>query len=235
MAQASGITPVTRVLEAWPRTEQWGRLDYATAFERQLALVERIRRGETADTLVTVEHPPTITLGRHSSLADVIAGEGERARRDIALVRTDRGGKATYHGPGQAVVYPIVGIARLGLGAQSWVCLLESSIRQTLSRYGLDAELIDGRPGVWVRGAKIASLGLRIARGVSYHGISLNVGLDVSGFACIVPCGSAGERITSLGAECQSPPTLEQAADALIDSIARRLRAHATAKGIPLS
>jgi lipoate-protein ligase B len=94
---------------------------------------------------------------------------------------------------------------------------------------------------VWVRGAKIASIGLRIVRGVSYHGVSLNVGLDVSGFGCIVPCGSAGERITSLDAEWRTDrpegaavPDLAAASDALIDAISRRLRAHATAKGIPL-
>ena len=220
---------------AWPLVERWGRLAYTAALERQLALAGAIAANEqrdTRDTIVSVEHPPTITLGRHATTADVLATEAERRARGIDLVRTDRGGKATYHGPGQAVVYPIVAISRLGLGPRRWVCLLESALRETLAGYRLSAELDADRPGVWVGGAKIASLGLRIVRGVSYHGVSLNVGLDVSGFGCIVPCGSVGERITSLSAECASPPSLEQASESLIEAIAHRVRTQATAKGI---
>jgi lipoyl(octanoyl) transferase len=215
----------------WPVVERWGRLAYAAALERQLALAGAVAADERRDTIVAVEHPPTITLGRHATTADVLAGEAERHARGIEFVRTDRGGKATYHGPGQAVIYPIVGIARLGLGPRRWVCLLESALHEALAGYGLRAELDASRPGVWVGGAKVASIGLRIVRGVSYHGVSLNVGLDVSGFGCIVPCGSVGERITSLGAECASPPSLEQASESLIEAIAERLRAEAAAKG----
>ena len=218
--------------EAWPHVERWGRLAYAAALERQLALAAAVSANEQCDTIVMVEHPPTITLGRHATTTAVLAGEAERRARGIDLVRTDRGGKATYHGPGQAVVYPIVAISRLGLGPRPWVCLLESALRETLGAFGLAAELDAARPGVWVGGAKVASLGLRIVRGVSYHGVSLNVGLDVSGFGCIVPCGSVGERITSLAAECASPPSLEQASESLIEAIAHRLRAEAAAKGI---
>jgi lipoyl(octanoyl) transferase len=215
----------------WPLVERWGHLAYAAALERQLVLASAVAAGERCDTIVAVEHPPTITLGRHATTTDVLAGETERRTRGIDLVRTDRGGKATYHGPGQAVVYPIVGVARLGLGPRRWVSLLESALRETLAGYGLRAELDASRPGVWVSGAKIASIGLRIVRGVSYHGVSLNVGLDVSGFGCIVPCGSVGERITSLGAECASPPSLDQASESLIEAIAQGLRAEAATKG----
>jgi len=228
-------TPAVAARREWPRLEAWGRLDYATAYERQLALAAAVADGSVADTIVTVEHPPTITLGRHASASDVLAGEAERASRGIVVVRSDRGGQATYHGPGQAVVYPIVDIARLALGPRSWVCLLESVLIETLADHGVRGVLIEGRPGIWTGGAKIASIGLRVVRGVSYHGVSLNVELDVSGFACIVPCGSAGERITSLAAEGVRAPTVKQASATLVDAIARRLRAEAAAKGIPLS
>ena len=195
--------------------------------------------GSATDIIVTVEHPPTITLGRHASATDVIAPEADRTARGIVVVRSDRGGQATYHGPGQVVVYPIVDIARLGLGPRAWVCLLESALLEVLDGYGVAGERVEGRPGIWTGGSderdmrKIASIGLRVVRGVSYHGVSLNVELDVSGFACIVPCGSAGERITSLAAECRRAPTLKDASAALVGAIARRLRAEAAAKGIP--
>ena len=129
-------------------------------------------------------------------------------------------------------MYPIVRLGRLGLGVKSWVCLLESALREVLTGYGLTGELKEGHPGVWVRGAKIASIGLRVVRSVSYHGVSLNVGLDVSGFDCIVPCGSAGERITSLAAECSPAPAAEDVAARLTAALAGRLRAQAREKGI---
>jgi lipoate-protein ligase B len=218
----------------WPRVERWGRVDYEAALARQLALAKAVAVGDRADTLIAVEHPPTVTLGRHASTADVVAEETELVARGICVVRTDRGGQATYHGPGQVVVYPIVAIARLGLGARRWVSLLEAALLETLASFGVPGTLVESRPGVWARGGKIASLGLRISRGVSYHGVSLNVGLDVSGFGCIVPCGSAGERITSLAAERENAPTADQASETLIEAIANRLRAEVTAKGILL-
>ena len=219
----------------WPLVERWGRLDYATAYARQLELVTAVADGTSTDTLVTVEHTPTVTLGRHASATDIVVDEAELAARGIRVLRTDRGGQATYHGPGQAVVYPIVDIARLGLGAQRWVSVLESALVEALAHYGVAGVLVTGRPGVWAGGSKIASVGLRITRGVSYHGVSLNVGLDVSGFACIVPCGKSGERITSLAAECENAPSVHQASEVLLAAIAERLRTEATAKGIPLS
>lgn len=218
--------------EAWPRTVRWGRVGYEEALRRQLELAAAVGAGAAPDTIVDLEHPPTVTLGRHAPQDDVLLAPGQQAARGIAVVRSDRGGKATYHGPGQVVVYPIVHVGRLGLGAKGWVCLLESAIRDVLASYSLAGELIAGRPGVWVSGAKIASIGLRIVRAVSYHGVSLNVGLDVTGFDCIVPCGNAGERVTSIAAECRPAPAVDEVAARLTAAIAERLRAQAREKGI---
>jgi lipoate-protein ligase B len=233
MNRGSAAADRTVATNAWPKVERWGRIAYDEALQRQLALAAAVESGDAPDTIVEVEHPPTVTLGRHAEEGDILLDPAERSARGIATIRSDRGGKATYHGPGQVVVYPIVHLGRLGLGVKSWVCLLESALREVLAGYRLTGELKDGRPGVWVRGAKIASIGLRVVRSVSYHGVSLNVGLDVSGFDCIVPCGSAGERITSLAAEC-SPvsPAREDVAARLTAALAGRLRAQAREQGI---
>jgi lipoate-protein ligase B len=232
MARATPSTDTVAFPNAWPKIERWGRVPYGEALARQLALVDAVESGVAPDTLVEVEHPATVTLGRHAPEDDVLLEPAARSARGIAVVRSDRGGKATFHGPGQVVVYPIVHLGRLGLGVKSWVCLLESALRDVLAAYGLAGDLVDGRPGVWVRGAKIASIGLRVVRSVSYHGVSLNVGLDVSGFDCIVPCGSAGEKITSIAAECSSAPADDEVAARLSTAIAARLRAQAREKGI---
>ena len=232
MDRATPSVDATAVTDTWPKIERWGRVGYEQALKRQLALAAAIESGAAIDTLVEVEHPATVTLGRHAAEGDVLLEPAERAERGIAVVRSDRGGKATYHGPGQVVVYPIVHLGRLRLGVKAWVCLLESALRDVLAAYGLKGELIEGRPGVWVHGAKIASIGLRVVRSVSYHGVSLNVGLDVSGFDCIVPCGSAGERITSIAAERAPAPAADEVATRLTAAIAARLRRQAREKGI---
>jgi len=201
---------------------RWGRVPYLDAWERQIELGRRVAAGLAPDTLVVVEHPPTITLGRHAPESDVLLDADTLAARGIEVVRSDRGGRATYHGPGQLVLYPIVDIARLGLGARAWVELLEDALLSTLAEFEIDGARVEGRPGIWASGAKVASLGLRILGGVSHHGVSLNVDLDVSAFDCIVPCGAAGERMTSLAMLTGRAPSLDHAAD--------RLVAHVTGK-----
>jgi lipoate-protein ligase B len=217
---------------AWPAVVRWGRIAYGEALARQLDLAARVGAGSSPDTLVLVEHPPTITLGRHAPDSDVLADADARTRLGIDVVRSDRGGRATFHGPGQVVIYPIVHVTRLGLGVRVWVALLEAALREVIASYGSKGTCREGAPGIWVGGAKIASLGLRVVGGVSYHGVSLNVELDVSGFDCIVPCGQAGERMTSLAAECGYAPPVEDAAERLLAAVSARLRARARAKEI---
>ncbi len=197
------------------RVESWGLLPYEEALTRQLDLHCRRVGGQVGDTIVSVEHPPTVTLGRNAPAEDIVASPSELERRGIALVRSDRGGRATYHGPGQAVVYPIVDIEALRLGVRGWVCLLEKAVLATLDEYGIAGDLIPGQPGVWAHGAKIASLGLRIVRGVSYHGVSVNVSLDAAGFDCIVTCGVTAAKVTTIATETGADPTVEEVSSRL--------------------
>lgn len=205
----------------------WGRVGYAAAMERQLALVSARAEGRIPDTIACVRHPATITLGRNAPDGDVVASPAALAQRGIELVRSDRGGRATYHGPGQAIVYPIVSLAERGLGVKSWVELLEDSLLEALASYRLAATRRPASPGLWIGDAKIASVGLRVVRGVSYHGVSLNVGLDVSGFDCIVTCGVAGQRVTAVAAEIaparDGGPAVREAASRIAHAIRSRL------------
>jgi lipoate-protein ligase B len=208
-----------------PAVERWGEVAYQQAWDRQTELGRRVAAGEAPDTLVVVTHPPTITLGRNAPESDILFDAATLNERGIEVVRSDRGGRATYHGPGQIVLYPIVDIARLGLGTRAWVELLEAALLDTISGFGAEGGRIDGRPGIWAAGAKVASVGLRILGGVSHHGVSLNVDLDVSAFDCIVPCGAAGERITSLRILTGRNATLDKVADRLVEHVARRIEA----------
>lgn len=211
--------------------ERWGSVPYGEALARQLELQAARVAGLVPDTLVLVSHPPTFTLGRQAPEADVVLDAAELQRRGIAVARSDRGGRATYHGPGQVVLYPIVSIERLGLGVKDWVCLLESALVDALADHGIRGLRHPGTAGIWTAedtrrgqgGAKIASLGLRVSRGVSYHGVSLNTGLDASVFDCIVTCGVRGERVTTIEAVTGRAPDEEEAGLALARHVERRI------------
>jgi len=204
--------------------ERWGRVPYAEALARQLELHTARVMNQVPDTLVVVEHPPTITLGRHCDEGDVLTDRSELAGRGVEVVRTDRGGRATYHGPGQIVLYPIVSIDARGIGVKTWVCLLESAILDTLADYSIEGLRRPGTAGIWTWRGKIASIGLRIVRGVSYHGLALNTGLDASAFADIVTCGVRAESVTSIGAHTTSAPGSQEISERLTAHIIRRMQ-----------
>jgi lipoyl(octanoyl) transferase len=144
------------------------------------------RSEATPDELWLTEHPPVYTLGQ---AADPVApGNG------IAVIETDRGGEVTYHGPGQVVLYALVDLARRGIKVKAFVCLLEQAVIDLLGR----GERRPGAPGVYVDGAKVAALGIRVRRGCSYHGVALNVDMDLSPFSAIDPCGYPGLRVTDM-------------------------------------
>ncbi len=151
------------------------------------------RSPETPDELWFLEHPPVYTLG--------LAGRDEHVRTagDIPVVRIDRGGQVTYHGPGQLVVYPLIDVRRLGLGVRALVTALETAIVDCVAEFGVAAYPRAEAPGVYVAERKLASIGLRIRRGASYHGIALNVAMDLEPFLRIDPCGYAGLEVTDLG------------------------------------
>ena len=150
------------------------------------------RTDQSPDQLWVVQHPPVFTQGQ--------AGKAEHLLMpgDIPVLKVDRGGQVTYHGPGQMVVYTLIDLKRAGLNVRELVCAIELSLKALLARYGIVAETRDKAPGVYVGAAKIASLGLRIRRGRSYHGLALNVDVDLEPFQRINPCGYQGLQMTRL-------------------------------------
>jgi lipoyl(octanoyl) transferase len=150
------------------------------------------RDATTPDELWLLEHPPVFTLGMAADPGHVLAAGG------IPVVQTDRGGQVTYHGPGQLVAYPLLDIRRLGLQVRTLVMQLEQAVIDLVAEHGIRAAGRRDAPGVYVDGAKLASLGLRVRRGASYHGLALNVDMDLAPFARINPCGMAGLAVTDL-------------------------------------
>jgi lipoyl(octanoyl) transferase len=166
------------------------------------------RDSATPDEVWFLEHPPVFTLGMNASPAHVLA-PGE-----IPVVQIDRGGQVTYHGPGQLVVYPLIDLRRSGLGIRDLVTALERSVIDLAAEYGIAAQARRSAPGVYVEDRKLASVGIRVRRGASYHGLAVNVRLDLEPFDRINPCGYQGLRMTQL-AELGGPDSVEAAARAL--------------------
>ena len=167
-----------------------GCVEYLPTLQAMRALTAA-RGADTADELWVLEHPRVYTLGVRSDPRHL-----PRIANDIALVRCNRGGEITYHGPGQAIVYTLVDLARRTLKVGQFVRMLEQSVIDLLAPFGVLAERRSGAPGVYVAGAKVAALGLRVSRGRAYHGIALNVDMDLSPFSSIDPCGYPGLAVT---------------------------------------
>lgn len=205
-----------------------GRSDYRDALARMRAFVDaRIAarhgdRPDPGDQLWLTEHAPVFTLGRAARR------EHLHETGDIAVVETERGGHVTYHGPGQIVAYPLIDLPRSGLGVRRYVCALEAAVIDTLSRAGVEGRRRDGAPGIYLPdGAKIASIGLKVSYGFTYHGLSLNVAMDLDPFSRIDPCGYAGLTVTDLtrARAALGLPGVDLAAirDSLTEAIATRL------------
>lgn len=175
-----------------PRVRGFGCVDYApvVAAMREFTLE---RTPESPDELWVLEHAPVYTLGQGAD-----PRFGPRIANGIPVAQTERGGEVTYHGPGQAVVYTLVDIARRGITVKAFVRRLEQSAIDYLAGHGVSGERKPGAPGVYVDGAKIAALGIRVTRGRAWHGLALNVDMDLSPFAAIDPCGYPGLRVTQL-------------------------------------
>jgi lipoate-protein ligase B len=175
-----------------------GRVPYREAWDLQHRLFERRAAGEIPDTLLLLEHPPTITLGRVGKREHLLASGEELAKRGLEVLEIDRGGDITYHGPGQSVTYPILDLTTLLPDLNRYVRALEETMMRVLLDYGLESERVAGMSGVWVRGAKVGAVGIRVKDWITMHGFALNVNTDLSGFGLIVPCGLHGRPITSL-------------------------------------
>jgi lipoyl(octanoyl) transferase len=171
------------------------------------------RDADTFDELWLVEHPPVYTLGQAGS-TDHVLDPG-----DIPVIKVDRGGQVTYHGPGQVVAYPLIDLRRHNLGIRGMVRLLEQAVIGCLAGYGIQGERREGAPGVYVQDRKVAALGLRVRRGCTFHGLALNVAMDLSPYTRINPCGFQGLEVTQLS-DLGGPDQWQQVAADISEEIA---------------
>ncbi|MEN0039110.1 MAG: lipoyl(octanoyl) transferase LipB [Cellvibrio sp.] len=193
-----------------------GRQDYQSCWQAMTDFTNQ-RTPDTIDQLWLVEHPPVFTQGQ--------AGKAEHLLfpGDIPVVQSDRGGQVTYHGPGQLVAYPLLDLRRLKIGVRELVTSIEQTIVATLAHYGIESAAKPDAPGVYVNGDKIASLGLRVRRGCSFHGLALNVDMDLGPFLRINPCGYQGLAMAQMRDLIPEPPALAQVQDQLVTEFARKL------------
>lgn len=192
---AAGHTGAARSVPA-PLARHLGLAEYEPTW-RAMQRFTDARGPDTPDEIWFLEHPPVFTLGMNASRAHLLAPGG------IPVVQIDRGGQVTYHGPGQLVVYPLIDLRRAALGIRDLVTALERSVIDYAARLGVTAECRRNAPGVYVDGRKLASVGIRVRRGASYHGIALNVSVDLEPFRRINPCGYAGLEMTKLAELCE--------------------------------
>ena len=193
-----------------------GRVDYEPTYQAMVAFTDD-RTDSTPDELWIVEHPPVFTQG--------MAGKPEHLLQHskIPVVQVDRGGQITYHGPGQVVVYTMIDFKRRHISVRDLVSRLENSIIATLAHFGIEAHNDPKRPGVYVGERKIASLGLLIKRGSVYHGLALNVNMDLEPFHQINPCGYAGLEMVQIAELVSTTPEFNQVADTLADHLQQQL------------
>lgn len=190
-----------------------GRVAYQPVWDAMKAFTDA-RDNDTRDELWLVEHDPVFTLGQ--------AGKPEHVlnARDIPVIHVDRGGQVTYHGPGQIVLYPLLDLKRLKVGVKEYVCKIEQAMIDTCDDWNIEATRKDGAPGVYVNGAKIGALGIRVRNGRTYHGLAFNIAMDLEPFARINPCGYAGLQVTSM-LDLGGPSGIDGVKPALLGHIAR--------------
>lgn len=199
-----------------------GQVSYETALKLQKTLSHLRKAGRIENTLLLLEHPPVITLGRNAEVANVLASPEFLAQCGVELFEIDRGGDVTFHGPGQLVAYPIFDLRSFEpkIGAVEFVRRLEEVLIRTCGDFQIGTQRINGMTGVWTYAlpkkpeAKIAAIGVHISRGVTTHGFALNVSNDLEYFDLIIPCGLAGKPVTSMERELQKPVSIDEVATA---------------------
>ncbi|ASR43478.1 octanoyltransferase [Xanthomonas citri pv. mangiferaeindicae] len=206
------MTDVSAPLPASVR--RLGRQAYIPVWQAMQRFTDA-RDANTDDELWVVEHDPVFTLGQAGKPEHVLAPG------DIPVVQVDRGGQVTYHGPGQLVVYPLLDLPRLKVGVREYVCRIEQAVIDTLADWNIEAVRREGAPGVYVAGAKIAALGIRVRRGRTFHGLAFNVAMDLEPFQRINPCGYQGLQVVSL-ADLGGSATTETVAPVLLGHLAQQ-------------
>ncbi len=219
-----------------------GTVDYNTALALQRSVLADRKTGAIPDTVLLLDHPHVVTLGRRADDSHLVTDRAELVAAGVEVVETDRGGEATYHGPGQLIGYPIVDVRAADLGPVTYVRLLEKTIIEALACFDIEAHSVDGESGVWVggvpnekrkpdsnpKGKKIAAIGVRISSGITMHGFALNVSTDLSYFKHIVPCGMPQLPFTSVELETGRSVALEDCAKVLTEMLAENLRRELT-------
>ena len=185
------------------KIKEKGLQDYNSTWQEMVSFTEK-RNNHTEDELWTLEHRSVFTQG--------LSGKPEHLIKEteIEVIKSDRGGQITYHGPGQLIVYCLIDIKRLGIGVKQMVSIIEKSIIDLLSDYSISSHKIPGAPGVYVDGSKIAALGLKVKRGKTYHGLSLNVDMNLSPYSLINPCGYKDLKITQMSNLTDNKPDLDK-------------------------
>ena len=193
-----------------------GSVEYLPARAMQEELVERVHDGQSPNTLLLLEHPHVYTRGRLSRDDHLLTSSDALDALGVPVYETDRGGQITYHGPGQLVGYPIINLRKSGLGPLQYVRTLEQAIIDTLADFNIPAHTERGLTGVWTEGGKIAAIGVKISRGVAFHGFALNVNTDLSWYRHIIPCGIADRPVTSMAAELGTAPEMTKVRERLV-------------------
>jgi lipoyl(octanoyl) transferase len=201
------------------RIQSLGLVDYDKALARQKALVAEVARGAD-DALILCEHPCVITLGRRSSESNILSSRPDLSAKGVAVIAVDRGGDVTLHAPGQLVIYPVMDLKRAGIGLRDYLQKLEQAGVDLLKDFGIVATGDEDRRGVWAGRQKIASIGIGVSRWVTYHGMGLNVSVDLSLFSLIRPCGM-DVGMTSMEKVLGHPVSLEYVQKKAVDHFSR--------------
>lgn len=199
-----------------PAVVRLGRMAFGQAHDLQLKVRDAVLARSLPETLLVLEHPSVITLGKKATRENITASGEELERSGVEIHRTERGGDVTFHGPGQLVCYPIF---RIREGIRAFVRSLAFAVERTLARYEILCRWDETRPGLWVENRKIAAMGIHVHRGVSMHGLALNVSTDLKGFDLIIPCGLASALVTSMVKETGRMIDIDEVGSALVSDL----------------
>jgi lipoate-protein ligase B len=214
------------------RAFRLGVIPYEDALRLQNSLAEARGNGDIEDTLLVLQHPPVITLGRSGKVDNVLVSQAALEEKNIQVFFTDRGGDVTYHGPGQLVAYPILDLKLHGLGVPDYVWKLEEVLIRVLAGFGITAARVEKLRGVWVGKEKVAALGVHLSRWISRHGLALNVNTDLDPFRLIHPCGITDRGVTSMAKILGKPLPMEEIEMSVIHTFAEVF--HSALKEFPL-
>jgi len=195
---------------------QLGLITYSDAYHLQRQLLCQRVNNEIADTLLLLEHPPTITIGKSGKLENVLASQAQLAKAGVSLFFVDRGGDVTYHGPGQLVAYPIIDLRQRRRDCHQYLRDLEEVIIRTLNDFSITASRDSSHAGVWVGDKEIAAIGLRVSKWVSMHGFALNVNIDLEQFSLINPCGFSDRKAASISSLLSQDVSVEAVTEKLL-------------------